>query len=575
MPNESFTNALSNAWETPAHCPMRSILIANHITQRHFEYLERVTTAQTQFADDPDQLEIALADIGPPKPWLILVPNNLVTQWCNEATKLSAFFRLVVYHTERKSKDVEVAINEFETVKVEITRLTKVLTKGSREMMNILGDTQKDITRVTLVITTPNSHIRRHGPRALSNRRLLRYTRQVKANKITETNYKKKCADAKEGGRLWGVCDKFWPANLSEIFGGLVIDEAHGYRNPSSQSTIAAKWVKADHRFLMTATPVWHSMRDVMGYLHLLQTQKNVKLQHPFSMLETAQGATGIATRSPYDPDFVNAHTDADGNIDEDTRRRALTSAAYRKYVLKDKCTEPHLALERIFDETLVRHNYSSSLPPGQSEHSIAKNLPNALRFTRECNLSPDYQRIFEYYSENLYNKIRMPINSRGSTPGAKSEALGININAHRALESGSTWPVLLLVGIPKDDPLIRYQVETLEANRKEHVRRAREIARQKAIREKKKLAERDAAHRWKGWPHVEPDISKVKLPSKFPPKKNPVLPWAVFGRLPYIAQDRLEDSLVPCTGDSPASLKTDLKMVLCYVQETPLHRSR
>jgi hypothetical protein len=487
--------------------------------------LQKVANINTKYADDPDGLQIKLSDLGPAKPWLLLVPNNLVTQWCKEATKLSSFFRLVVYHTDRKnSNQIDVAVNEGESVQVNAERCTKIISQGSRQLVNIVGEKDSELSKVTLVITTPQSFIRRHGPRALSVRRLTRYHQALLSNKISQSSYQQKCRDASEGGRLWGVCDRVWPANLSGVFGGLVIDEAHAFRNPTSQSTIAATWVKADKRFLMTATPIWNGQRDVMGYIELLQTQANMRAQAPYAQDEITEGVTGIRTKSPYDPEYVSAHTDGGGNIDKDTRRRALASAAYRKYIVKDKCTQPHLALERVFDEILVRHNYSSSLPPGHPEYSIARNLPQGLRYTRECAMSPEWLAVFKHYGDVQYQRLRMPIKTKGGQQTGKNQPLGVNGNSHRGLTAASTFPALMLVGVPKSDSRIKYKLKTLKKNREEHIERIIEAARQKQIREKHKQAKRDVANRWRGWPETDPEIDKEKLPSKFHIPTSPAL---------------------------------------------------
>lgn len=317
---------------------------------------------------------------------------------------------------------------------------------------------------------------------------------------------------------MWDVNDALWPRNLEGLFQGLVIDEAHAYRNPTSQCTIAAKWVKAKTRILMTATPVWHSHRDIMGYLSLLQTPLNIQLQSPFNYQELNDLTTGLAARSPYDPDYQQHHT-INGKLDEETRRRSMTVAAFRKYAAPRKpVSQAHEALIRVFDECLVRHNYTSSLPAGKIENSIGMKLPHNIRMTRQSRFSPEWKRIFDYYGENAYKRIRMPLKLGPGAQSAGGQALGVNGNTHRHLTTVSTVPALNLVGVPKDHPcLFKSNRDRLENNRHDYLLRAQEAWIEKRRKEQERRALKEPDARWRGWPDGRPPKNRCGIPSELP----------------------------------------------------------
>jgi SNF2-related domain len=495
-------------------------LDANFNRQQHSDLIKRIDKARNDFKDDQRGLDAALKEIGPIKPWLIKVPGNLVTQWCQEATKMSSHFRLFVYHTDRKKTSIQVNMadeaNPTLAIDIDFERIHKPLTRGSGALANIISNATGDYSKITLVITTPQTWQVRHGPSLLSRHRIARYDRQLKGKQLTAYEHHRKCLDAREGGRLWGVTDSRWPRNLEGVFEGLVIDEAHTYRNPASQCTIGAKWLKANKRFLMTATPVYHSHRDVLGYLALLEKQENVKAQSHYNHMDLAEFPTGLAACSPYDTEWQNRKT-VDGKLDVETRRRSMTVAAYRKYAIpRNPVSESHHALMRVFDECLVRHNYTSSFPAGSPEHSIGKKLPHNIRMTRQSRFSEKWQAIFKYYGEKAYKRIRMPLKSAPGASSTNTQTLGINGNTHRHLTTASTVPALNLVGVPKDHNCLFVSGRLkLDQSRAEYVTRAQQAWIEKKRNEIIRRAKKEPALQWVGYPEGKPKVDKSSMPGK------------------------------------------------------------
>ncbi|KAE9963669.1 hypothetical protein BLS_009081 [Venturia inaequalis] len=124
-----------------------------------------------------------------------------------------------------------------------------------------------------------------------------------------------------------------------------------------------------------------------------------------------------------------------------------------------------------MFNETLSRHNYSSSCPPGNPKYSIAKKLSKCIRSTKKSQLAPKWQLVFNELTRPAYERIRIPLDQ----PDGQTGATGINGTSHRMCSTGSTFPPLLLVGIPKHDPCVPIDESTLarlNTNRRKFVKR-------------------------------------------------------------------------------------------------------
>ena len=453
--------------------------------------------------DDPTALKLAIDAVGHAKPWLILVPGVLITQWAKEATKMSAFFKIFVYHTERKRSDIMADIGSKdrpELISVDYTRVSKPLERGSKVLRDIMFGGDDDYSKITLVITTQQTLTIRHGPSALSKRRIARYKRELAAGRLGRREFERRVDSAREGtpNSVWNTRDKKWNRDLSGIFGGLVIDEAHAYRNPHSQAMISVLWLRPDVTFGLTATPVYHTHRDVLGYLTLLQLPQSCRLQSVFDNEDLGHFSDGYKSQSPYDPKFLEKMT-KNGMLDKATRQRSLTMSAFKKYVCsKDPVSEPHEGLGRVFEDILVRTNYDSSLPHHTPEHSIGRKLPTQIRYTREAELSQDWKKVFDLYTKNAYKRIRMPLKSFGRSNGRNTGAMAVNSNSHRHATLATDFPFTMLIGIPRDHSCI-YATEhkRIGTSRKEFYARARQAYRQSVIKQMRKEADEDEEKQW------------------------------------------------------------------------------
>ncbi|KAE9961068.1 hypothetical protein BLS_005653, partial [Venturia inaequalis] len=145
-----------------------------------------------------------------------------------------------------------------------------------------------------------------------------------------------------------------------------------------------------------------------------------------WAKIAVTPGANLESLSSPYDRDYIKAHS-VNGKPDWETRQRITATVSYQKYILdKAKISPLVLALGLIFDEILVRHNYTSLCPPGDPEYSISKKLPKCIRSTKRSEFIPEWKSIFLHMTHDAYERIRMPIDKKDGR-GMKSGTMGVN----------------------------------------------------------------------------------------------------------------------------------------------------
>jgi hypothetical protein len=436
---------------------------------------------------------------------------------------MSALFDINVYHFDRKSLNIskkKEGGKTTDTVQVDVSdsglppdvqRFSADLTRGSHRLRPL-----SDITKIRLIVTTPHSFLNRHGPARLRQSRIVELKASLSKGSISKSAYEHRYKDIVSGPDFARPSRK-WEYDLQGCFAGVIVDEAHLMRNPYSQANITLRWLDAPKVILATATPVWNAVSDIRGYLSLLQTKEARSLARTIN--ETVTKDFTDTHYNPYSAKRRAARMLSSGLPPIEDRKRSICLDTFDKYTQgKPECSNE--ALEVIFEECLVRHNYSSSCPKGHPEYAIAKNLPNGYRYTVDAWLSVDMGHIFDYYAEPQYARIRMPISGvrAGQVGNDKGKDLGINTNSHRALTAASTWPALMLIGVSEENVHITSQKAQLDHNRAAHVDRTRAVAQEKIFKKKREEADKDEEKQWTGYPDSEYPITEDELPSTFPP---------------------------------------------------------
>lgn len=183
------------------------------------------------------------------KPWLILLPTELIQQWAEELATLSEHIELFLYHgtslTDPKDGDGKI-------INLKVTKFGTHLTRKSPQLH------PKSHAKVRVILTTKDTFQLRHGPSA--QKTWLRDERNIK--------------NPKERDRLVQNADEKWPGNLSGCFEGVIFDEAPGLKNAEALCNIAIRYLCAKHVLLATATPLWTGPDDTLGYLAVLESQE-------------------------------------------------------------------------------------------------------------------------------------------------------------------------------------------------------------------------------------------------------------------------------------------------------------
>jgi hypothetical protein len=449
---------------------------------------------------------------------LIIVPSiNLILQWCRELAKLSKYLKTFIYHKDQKlravynkHKDRKVKRKAdkakldpadedptYDTDDSDVDPDEEAIAAGMRDPLlsqlpsgctviwTKLHKNHPMLTNipegeVRVIFTTPETFRLRHGPKKLYDFRVGRARRQAAAKmrgasdqRIIEISQKLQ-EDIDYFARAgFHEPDPTWMWCLDGMFDFGIVDEAHGLRNPDATVNIAIKWLNLPKILLLTATPIWGSPASFRGYLVHLATMRGIAV---YKNLPKGEAADAF---NPYDGKRrrqlqLQSH---DGRIPEDVRRLALVPEAFARFAHKfgsvvsgAKTTHSAEVIEAMYADTVVQHTYESSMVPGNPKYAISTRLPQLFQVRIVTQMTPELTRLFTHYAQYHYLRLRMPIKAKKYKTGGSNDDIGINSNASRALVWGSTWPLGLVIGLPKNHRWVKSQIRSLEEKRDKHV---------------------------------------------------------------------------------------------------------
>jgi hypothetical protein len=245
-------------------------------------------------------------------------------------------------------------------------------------------------------------------------------------------------------------------------------------------ANIAIRWLDAPKLILATATPIWNDTPDLKGYLPHLATLSAIR---DFRELYKASKQDPKGVHNPYLTANRERARDANtGELSLPIRQRSLCPEVFDKYAKHSgsvaagaSAEESQEIIEAVFEDVLIRHSYSSSCPPGEPPFAIGHNLPECFRYLIKAHMDKELKDLYNFYAAPHIARYRMPVKNNPRGNRSNQNDMVINSNANRALTLGSTWPLLMLIGIPKKHPTIADQIERLEQNRHLHVDRVKE----------------------------------------------------------------------------------------------------
>lgn len=178
-----------------------------------------------------------------PKPFLLLVPPTLLTQWIGEIRAFSERFRVIRYHGDMKQGLEERGHDN--------TKM--VLSSGHRKLRFRQNDDTSAVPKIRLVLSGHETWRVRHRPSSL---------KKIRPDDKTQRGVSRMKPPVKA---------EKWSADMAGIYRMVIVDEAHVLRNRRSYMHQSVEWVKTDFQLLMTATVVWTHPRDSAGLLSLCE----------------------------------------------------------------------------------------------------------------------------------------------------------------------------------------------------------------------------------------------------------------------------------------------------------------
>ncbi|PWY91735.1 hypothetical protein BO94DRAFT_533191 [Aspergillus sclerotioniger CBS 115572] len=164
------------------------------------------------------------------RPFLVIVPPALISQWYSEINRVTDKFTAFIYYGEERP------VQGMRTVGSRL-RKTDTIFDGS------------PINARTVVITSYQTFAYRHG---------------LTAVKAWYSETKEFCP------KVLLRCPVEFLFSLDSCFTDVILDEAHILRNPETSQSIAVHWLEANFHLLITATPIYNSRKDFEGYVPLL-----------------------------------------------------------------------------------------------------------------------------------------------------------------------------------------------------------------------------------------------------------------------------------------------------------------
>lgn len=281
---------------------------------------------------------------------LVVAPPHLVWQWASELSKISGKFRVHIYFGDAREKP---PLN------------VKVLDKLSSKSA-IFED--KPANNAVVVITSYQTMNSRHGPS--------KHASWLSRNGAGP-------ADTS------GECSSDWPANLSRVFREVILDEAHMLRNISAHASICIQWLNAPFHLLLTATPIFNSLRDVRGLQELLLPIGN---DHLFNKHHKSH---------EFNPFAVS---------DEDQSAiLRLAPAALEANLWNPKepleSWQAGLCLGKVWEHLLIRRSLNSRIPFRDGQ-KIGDMIPPCFRRSLKLHFTQPEQEQYKVWSRQIAHRM-------------------------------------------------------------------------------------------------------------------------------------------------------------------------
>ncbi|EFE36072.1 uncharacterized protein ARB_05009 [Trichophyton benhamiae CBS 112371] len=305
-------------------------------------------------------------EVAAPRPTLIVVPPNLIHQWASAIKAISSDLVVKIYYGGKHQTSADGT--EY---------LTDILSKDSEVF------SQTEEAARTTIITSLRTLTSRHGPSVL---------RKVIRNEIWEKDESTPYASVMEAvnDRMKGMksAPAWWRHNLKGLFKRVIVDEAHEIRKKKIFTAVTLRWLEAPSVLLLTATPIWNDLSDILGLLYQLEPHKDPWSKESLEKLGVfaTDAWNTTASSEEFDPWDIKS--------DEPASCLRYTSESVEYHIIKGDISlvTKGERMREVLKACMIKRSYGS-LVDGQV---VGKALPAVQNISVNLAFTPEEQKIYE-----------------------------------------------------------------------------------------------------------------------------------------------------------------------------------
>ncbi|EZF35706.1 hypothetical protein H109_04009 [Trichophyton interdigitale MR816] len=356
-------------------------------------------------------------EVAAPRPTLIVVPPNLIHQWASAIKAISSDLVVKIYYGGKRQTSAD-----------GIEYLTGILSKDSE----IFSETEEAAR--TTIITSLRTLTSRHGPSVL---------KKVIRNEIMDKDESTRYASVMEAvkDRMKGMksAPESWCHNLKGLFKRVIVDEAHEIRKKTIFSAVTLRWLEAPSVLLLTETPIWNDLSDILGLLYQLEPHEDPWSNESLEKLGVFDTDAWNATAGNL-KSLMERFDPWDVKSDKPASCLRYTSESVKYHIIKADIplVTKGKRMREVLKACMLKRSYGS-LVDGQV---VGKSLPAVQNISVNLAFTPEEQKIYEgIFGDCMAQafKGRRGKNGKGADMG--NDAIGaLSASKFRRLCLVTTW---------------------------------------------------------------------------------------------------------------------------------------